>query len=131
MRLFSALCCSCKWQGWSWISVKKNNKPHIRIAIFILQNPKCKMYYSSCKKLIDVFLVLNFKGFFFSALVKVRKEDFCLVLVLMFKKFIYRQEQQQMDVQIDIDQNLIREREERLRQIEVLSWDFCPKLSYF
>lgn len=29
-----------------------------------------------------------------------------------------RQEQQQMDVQIDIDQNLIREREERLRQIE-------------
>ncbi|XP_015757764.1 PREDICTED: syntaxin-12-like [Acropora digitifera] len=29
-----------------------------------------------------------------------------------------RQEQQQMDVQIDIDQNLIREREERLQQIE-------------
>ena len=65
MRLFSALCCSCKWQGWSWISVKKNNKPHIHIAIFILQNPKCKMCFSSCKKLIDVFLVLNFKVFFF------------------------------------------------------------------
>ena len=30
-----------------------------------------------------------------------------------------RQEQEQLDVQIDIDESLIREREERIRQIEV------------
>ncbi len=30
-----------------------------------------------------------------------------------------RQEQEQLDMQIDIDESLIREREERIRQIEV------------
>ena len=30
-----------------------------------------------------------------------------------------RQEQEQLDVQIDIDESLIRDREERIRQIEV------------
>ena len=36
------------------------------------------MDYSSCKELIDV-LVLNFKATF-SALVKIRKKGFCIVL---------------------------------------------------
>ena len=41
------------------------------------QNQKRTMDYSYYKKLIDV-LVLNFKAMF-SALVKVRKKDFCIV----------------------------------------------------
>lgn len=43
-----------------------------------------------------------------------------------------RQEQEQLDVQIDIDESLIREREERIRQIEVSPLQqqqlYCKKL---
>ena len=42
------------------------------------QNQNCTKDYSSCKKIID-FLVLNFKAIF-SALAKVRKKEFCIVL---------------------------------------------------
>ena len=42
-----------------------------------------------------------------------------MYLPFVIKNYVGRQEREQMDMQIDIDESLIREREERLRQIEV------------
>ena len=52
------------------------------------QNQKFSMDRYSCKKLIGV-LVLNFKAMF-SARIKVRKKDFCLVLAKKQHKSRYR-----------------------------------------
>ena len=49
------------------------------------QNQKCTMGFSSCKKMIAI-LVLNFKVMF-SAQVKVRKRDFCIVLARKKKRY--------------------------------------------
>ena len=55
----------------------------LRVLVPILsQNQKCTIYSSSCQKMIDV---LNFKAMF-SARVKVRKQDFCVVLARQEKK---------------------------------------------
>ena len=48
----------------------------------------------------------------------------CMVLapvlyIIYYCNNVDRQKQEQLDVQIDIDESLIREREERIRQIEV------------
>ena len=49
------------------------------------QNQKCTMGFSSCKILIAI-LVLTFKVMF-SAQVKVRKRDFCIVLAREQKRY--------------------------------------------
>ena len=51
---------------------------------FLRQNQKCSVDYSSCEKMIDPFVV-NFKAMF-SAQVKVRKKDFCVVLAAKRQK---------------------------------------------
>lgn len=42
-----------------------------------------------------------------------------VLYIIYYCNNVDRQEQEQLDVQIDIDESLIREREERIRQIEV------------
>ena len=54
----------------------------------LMQNQKCTMNYSSCKKFIEV-LVLNFKAIFW-AQIKVRKEDFFVVLARKQQKCLIK-----------------------------------------